>query len=177
MIDNYSKYSKEIMERYKRGEGHFAVVDGKLVTCNNQCDVCLFGKMQGTCGECIAQWLKEKYVPQIELTDFERELLKMLHQNEWRYVARDKDGALYAYKKKPENLDGFYKVEGLENWTCLTKTFGKDILSFIEYAAGVFEIEELINKANDSTSATSASKARKMPDLASAQHSALKILL
>lgn len=42
-----------------------------------------------------------------ELSAFEIEELCKLYENEYRYMARDKDGKLYAYRRKPE-YGGFY---------------------------------------------------------------------
>lgn len=41
------------------------------------------------------------------LSAFEIEELCKLYENEYRYMARDKDGKLYAYRRKPE-YGGFY---------------------------------------------------------------------
>lgn len=41
------------------------------------------------------------------LSAFEIEELCKLYENEYRYMARDKDGKLYAYRRKPEH-GGFY---------------------------------------------------------------------
>lgn len=47
----------------------------------------------------------EETVP--ALSAFEIEELCKLYENEYRYMARDKDGKLYAYRRRPE-YGGFY---------------------------------------------------------------------
>ncbi len=64
----------------------------------------------------------------MELTKEEKEILDTLEENDQRYIARDKDGALYSYENKPRKRtrewEGYFPV-GIIN--------GEKLFSFIKW--------------------------------------------
>lgn len=61
-----------------------------------------------TCSECLRLSLlelleeyKEEYKEPIKLTQFEYEYLKFAKENEYNFIARDKNNNLYLYSNKP----------------------------------------------------------------------------
>lgn len=52
--------------------------------------------------ECI-DWLKEIYqeTPKVELTEFEKAVLKEAYDSSYKYIARDSDGTLWVYEDAP----------------------------------------------------------------------------
>lgn len=56
--------------------------------CDKPCEHCK--------AECI-DWLKDEFKPKLELTEFEKDVLKKAYDDDYEYIARDEDGALYLY--------------------------------------------------------------------------------
>lgn len=57
-----------------------------------------------TCSECLRlslMGLLEEYKEPVKLTRFEYEYLKFAKENEYNFIARDKDGRLFLYETKP----------------------------------------------------------------------------
>lgn len=65
-----------------------------------------------TCSECVRLSLmnlleeyKEEYKEPIKLTQFEYEYLKVAKENEYNFIARDKDNRLYGTSEKPKKYN------------------------------------------------------------------------
>lgn len=67
-----------------------------------------------TCSECVRLSLMnllEEYKEPIKLTQFEYEYLKVAKENEYNFIARDKNNNLYLYSNKPwkDEIDWDYE--------------------------------------------------------------------
>lgn len=97
-MKNIEKYKDEILKEYQKDY-------------DNQSFMCILHYLrnaddcsQTDCIECLKRsldWLEQEYQKHITLTDGEKAILKNLPKNiEW--IARDQNGRLYLYYKKPQ---------------------------------------------------------------------------
>lgn len=66
------------------------------------------------CGKKFLQWLNEEYEEKPKLTDDEKVILRNI-KPDYKYIARDKDGDIYAYQIKPSKnnetwVDGRFHI-------------------------------------------------------------------
>lgn len=67
------------------------------------------------CSECLRLSLLnllEEYKEPVKLTKFEYEYLKVAKENEYNFIARDKDNRLYGFEKQPEKRDSMWSSCG-----------------------------------------------------------------
>lgn len=67
------------------------------------------------CSECLRLSLLElleEYKKPIKLTRFEYEYLKVAKENEYHFIARDKDGGVFLYTKKPTKCNLTWESRG-----------------------------------------------------------------
>lgn len=101
-MKNKEKYAKEIVELACNGEG-IAVNkhSGMVFPCNNiPCSNCLFDN-DYYCEEERKKWAESEYIEKsvIVISKKDRAFLEYLKE-EFKYIVRDKDGALFAYKNQ-----------------------------------------------------------------------------
>lgn len=68
-----------------------------------------------TCSECLRlslMELLEEYKEPIKLTRFEYEYLKVAKKEKFNFIARDKDGGVFLYTKKPTKCDLMWESRG-----------------------------------------------------------------
>lgn len=68
-----------------------------------------------TCSECLRLSLMnllEEYKEPIKLTKFEYEYLKIAKENEFSFIARDKNGTLFLYAGKPFKCENVWSYRG-----------------------------------------------------------------
>lgn len=66
------------------------------------------------------------------LTYFEKILINVLPEN-WKYIARDRNGKLYLYSEEPKKSeDGYWRVAN-NNQQKVSLSVGFDILNFINF--------------------------------------------
>lgn len=88
----------EYNEEFVKKNPLFAVVKGKLVQCvDTSCEECDFGGLN-CCSISRMKFLYQEYDEPVVLTDDEKSLCKLLCGG---WIARDSDGKLWWYKKKP----------------------------------------------------------------------------
>ena len=121
-MKNFEKYENEVKEIYGR-EDHIAVVNGKPISCYGLelCDKCDFYK-KGDCEKRRIEWLYSEYKEPIKLSRLEYEILKKAKEFQYKYIARDENGNLYAYQDQPKK-NGDYWSDG-----CFTGSYIADWL-------------------------------------------------
>lgn len=101
-MTNKEKYTKEIVEIACKG--HDFGVDkntNEVVDCRGTpCPTCLFLKMDN-CYKARRQWAESEYIEKPVISKRDRAFLEYLKE-EYKYIARDGDGHLFAYSVKPE---------------------------------------------------------------------------
>lgn len=71
------------------------------VDCNTiDCVNCLF-RRRGTCSNGLVEWAREEYKKPIVISYNDTLFLNFI-KDEYNYIARDKNGFLYAYSDRPE---------------------------------------------------------------------------
>ena len=68
-----------------------------------------------TCSECLRLSLLElleEYKEPVKLTKFEHEYLKIAKENEFSFIARDKNGTLFLYAGKPFKCENVWSYRG-----------------------------------------------------------------
>lgn len=109
-MKNKEKYSKEIVEL--ACDGNRIAVDkrtGKVVSCDCiTCGNCLLDGKHG-CNSRRRKWTESKYVKPFVISKSDRMFLDYIKE-EYKCIARDKNGELFLYRLTP------YKEEGLLNW-------------------------------------------------------------
>lgn len=79
--------------------------------------------------DCI-RVIADMYEPKFILTRLEYELLKRWNNMLYKFIARDKDGALYIYKEKPEKKN---EVWGTLYGHKIVAKYFDDLFTFIEW--------------------------------------------
>lgn len=110
-MKNKEKYFDEIIESFT----------------SDECTMCDFKKnyvlelascscIGITCVECCQrtkEWLEQEYQEPIILTDDEKAILKNLPRD-YKWIARDADGEIFLYFRKPQKSCAWWKSEGSE---------------------------------------------------------------
>lgn len=106
-MKNKEKYAKEIVDIVIE-ECHFALnEDGKIVSCGDiKCSDCLFNAKRGCLSERMA-WANAEYKKPKIFTEREKLFVKLFPSIQ--YIAKDKNGYVYAFTSKP--------VKSAEWWT------------------------------------------------------------
>lgn len=66
------------------------------------------------------------------LTYFEKILINMLPEN-WKYIARDRNGKLYLYSEEPKKSEDGYWCVANNNQQKVSLSVGFEILNFINF--------------------------------------------
>lgn len=156
---NAEKYRNEILAMIEKGERLALRANNPTVveSCNNSimCDNCLFN--DGICHFSRMKWLLSEYKEPIKLSRLEYEILKyILNHTEYKYITRDRLGAIFIYENKPEKhvdtwrvlinggrytnltiLDGLFKFI---KWLDLEPTSIQEVLNNCEVVEDVKEL-------------------------------------
>lgn len=113
-MKNKEKFEKELMEiacKY----GAVNERTGELKGCSETtCEYCLFRyRSKGSCKEEMKAWLESEYIEKPVISKKDRAFLEYLNAN-INYIARDMDGSLYVYIRKPFKVFDYWKVVGFE---------------------------------------------------------------
>ena len=101
-MKNKEKYAKEIVEIACNG-GSVAVTekDGRVVQCCDiDCSECLF--ISCNCTKEMKEWAESEYIEKPKISKKDKVFLDYL--KEYKCVARDGDGKLYAYTFIPKKI-------------------------------------------------------------------------
>ena len=101
---NAEKFKNEI-----EGKDFNFGMSNRIVNCDyGECGTCIFSRknnpndgLHTTCTVRKVKWLLSEYKEPIKLTRLEYELLKFWNVGGYKYITRDRDKRLYAYKEKP----------------------------------------------------------------------------
>lgn len=133
-MKNKEKYAKEFVEwALDNCEFGISKENGKIVPClRTLCEKCIFKHERGKrpwilCSTKRKQWANAEYKEPKVFTDREKSFVKLFP--EIKYLARDEEGKLFAYRQKP------FKDEEEGWWTCDDDT---DILFEISSSFGDF---------------------------------------
>lgn len=109
-MKNKEKHAMKIVEI--ACDGKSVAVDkrtGKVVSCDCiTCGNCLFDGKHG-CNSRRREWAESEYVKPFVISKSDRMFLDYIKE-EYKCIARDKNGELFLYRLTP------YKEEGLLNW-------------------------------------------------------------
>lgn len=106
-MKNKEKFVKEIVE---------IACDGSCVGVNKatgkptksadiSCEECLRHDERNICGKkLLRQWAESEYIEKPVISQGDRAFLEYLKE-EYKYIARDKNGELFIYEEKPRKLD------------------------------------------------------------------------
>lgn len=113
-MKNKEKYASEIIEiacKY----GAVNERTGELKGCSEIiCEHCLFREGDiSRCKEKMKEWLESEYIEKPVISKKDRAFLEYLNAN-INYIARDMDGDLDVYIRKPFKTFDFWKVVGFE---------------------------------------------------------------
>lgn len=100
----------------------------------SRCNNCQFGFKKNnyiegySCSAAKMKWLLSEYKEPVKLTRMEYEFLKyILNYTEYKYIARDRIGAIFIYENKPEKHVDTWRVlvngGGYTNLTILDELF------------------------------------------------------
>lgn len=101
-MKNKEKYAKEIAELACYGNG--IAVDkrtDKIISCDHvPCSICLFYDKHD-CDKKRREWCESEYVEPPVISKSDRTFLDYIKE-EFKYIARDEDGDLFAWSAKPK---------------------------------------------------------------------------
>ena len=94
-MTNFEFYKEDIL-KIAAENSSVALINGNLASCSHvSCRICDFSD---ECHKKMFAWLYAEHIEKTTLNKYERALCEAL-QTGW--IARDKDGGVYGYKKKP----------------------------------------------------------------------------
>lgn len=104
-MKNKEKFKDEIVRIICNG-GSIAVnnITYEPVDCNSiDCDTCLFYGCGG-CSDMLIEWARREYKKPIVISYTDSEFLKFI-SDEFKYIARDENGRLYAHTTMPKKYE------------------------------------------------------------------------
>ena len=105
-MKNKEKYAKEIMEIACSGD-RIAITKGSgriVPCCSLLCSECLF--RANDCRKNIKDWAESEYIEKPVVSKRDKTFLEYIKE-EYKYIARDENGKLFAYKSKSCKLERF----------------------------------------------------------------------
>ena len=110
-MKNKEKYAKEIIDKVIAGcDFGFDKYQKKIITCaRSQCGTCLFNNIKYQCWAVRWDWANAEYKKTKRFTEHEILFIKALPRV--RYVARNKDGTVWVYDRKPERKEEHFSAE------------------------------------------------------------------
>ena len=109
-MKNKEKY-EECVLTFACDEWGFGVYEktGEMESCMKmQCTDCLFYVKEETCRTSRRKWLESEYVKKPVISKKDRAFLEYLRE-EFKFVARDEGGKLFAYKVQPKKENTYWK--------------------------------------------------------------------
>lgn len=101
---NAEKYKNEILEK-SNVVFDFSISKDRhtIEKCLGVCDNCIFFNMGEHCSNVKVNWLLSEYKEPVKLTELEHGILEyLLEKRQYRFVVRERNGIIYAYKSKPK---------------------------------------------------------------------------
>lgn len=142
--ENFERYKDEIMQLCKEDKIlAFDKVNHKVTYCTDvECDNCKFA---GQCSVNRTAWLYDECEEkQLQITEADRIILENLYP-EYEWIAKEKNGEVWAYKKKPEKLDVIYYHVAPDDQYFLKFN---DLLKSLSFDDGPVRIKDLLQNSN-----------------------------
>lgn len=101
---NAERFKKEILEK-SNVVFEFSISKDRhtIEKCLGVCDNCIFCNMGEHCSNVKVKWLLSEYKEPVKLTKLEHGILEyLLEKRQYRFVVRERNGIIYAYKSKPK---------------------------------------------------------------------------
>lgn len=101
---NAERYKNEILEK-SNVVFDFSISKDRhtIEKCLGVCDNCIFCNMGEHCSNVKVKWLLSEYKEPVKLTELEHGILEyLLEKRQYRFVVRERNGIIYAYKSKPK---------------------------------------------------------------------------
>lgn len=139
---NVEKFKEEILAVKNKGDDFTLDKDNQIICCQDlRCENCVFDNDVG-CSYSRMNWLLSEYKESTKVTRLEYELLKYWDGKRYKYIARDRDGALYIYRDKPSKNEDVWGT--LYGHARLMKYFD-DLFCFVKWEdAEPTSIDELL---------------------------------
>lgn len=114
-MTNREKYAKEILDIACSGDKlAMRKADKRLTGCNKlECNGCCFSGT-GRCSEVIQKWAESEYIESPVISKADRAFLEYI-DTRINYIARDMNGGLYIYIRKPRKLIDCWESNGCES--------------------------------------------------------------
>ena len=124
-MKNKEKFAKEILDIACNGDSIAMIKEsGHIVSCYSvvNCDECLF--CDDNCKGKVREWAESEYIEKPVISKKDKAFLEYVKE-EYKCIARDKNGELLLYRLTP------YKEEGVLNWmgrncSCLRLKYNVD---------------------------------------------------
>lgn len=128
-MTNKEKYAKELLN--VACAGNRIAIDKRTMQirgcANLPCGNCLFSNC-GNCDTRLAEWAESEYIEQPKIkpviSKSDRLFLDYLRE-EYKFVARDENGGLFAYKTQPRKMEKYCGWTG-DGYLCLYAHFNVD---------------------------------------------------
>ena len=135
-MTNAEKYKDAIMAQLCKTGAWAVNKSGEVVSCGDtDCDDCKFNTKTVFCSDEKKEWLNAEAYEKKEFSEKDKEVLRALDKVQW--VARYKDGKLFAYATKPfRNMTGYWYSASPESMSRI------DNLSTAEFAPVKWEDDE-----------------------------------
>lgn len=125
-MKNKEKFAKEIVDIACDGRDRYDVAiskeTGKPINCNLiSCNNCMLNN-KGGCRIALKEWAESEYIEIPVISKADRAFLEYLEE-EYKYIARDKNDALYAYNAEPYKVRGSWSSGCSDDWFRLNHRF------------------------------------------------------
>ena len=125
-MTNKEKYAKELLN--VACAGNRIAIDKRTMQirgcANLPCMYCLFKFNGSNCDTKLAEWAESEYIEKPVISKKDRAFLKYLKE-EYKFVARDENGGLFAYKTQPRKMEKYCDWRG-DGCLCLYMHFNVD---------------------------------------------------
>lgn len=111
-MTNLEKYMKEIALIAVSDKGLAVLKNNTPAACEDiACSSCIAYK-NGGCTDIIKEWANKEYIEAKTFTDDEKDVVR--HCQNLNFIARDKDGELFAYNIKPKKGESMWSSVNFE---------------------------------------------------------------
>lgn len=114
---NAEKYKNEILEK-SNVVFDFSISKDRhtIEKCLGVCDNCIFCNIGEHCSDVKVKWLLSEYKEPVKLTELEHGILEyLLEKRQYRFIVRERNGIIYAYKSKPKKEADSWRSLSLNN--------------------------------------------------------------
>ncbi len=131
-MTNKEKYMTEIIDAYFDGMTIAVKADGKPYICQKtNCKECIFYDRTNPyvrlCRDKIRAWANSEYIERPVISKRDKAFLEYLRE-EYEFIARDENGDLFVYEKRPRKVGAYWNSAGLicERYLYLNQHFNID---------------------------------------------------